>query len=183
MKIIEAFIYESNNLSNSPWGAVNKKELMQYVIQHPNLADKIYIKIEKNWQEDPKNRLKYPIADKHGNIYRYGLSTALAYAKANNETEVIKKINKLYKKFGINEAYQIDKQTGYYDTSSIHKLFHWVKDDMSMQYVLKNGIKADDNGYVYLSEKPLYNKVSFSFGYTSVSICSSNSLKSECTGT
>lgn len=90
-------------LSNKPWGSVDKTELLKYVINHPEKAKDVYIKIGKNWQEDPYNRLSYPIADKNGTVYRYGLSSALAYAKANNETEVVSKVKKLYKKFGIDE--------------------------------------------------------------------------------
>ena len=103
-KVIEAkdFIYESGGLSEKPWGEVDKSELLKAVIKEPSLAKKIYLKIEPNWQEKPSERLSYPIADKNGTIYRYALSTALTYAKANNETEVINKINKLYKKFGLN---------------------------------------------------------------------------------
>lgn len=67
------------------------------------MADKIYLKIEKDWQDNPREKLSYPIADKNGTVYRYGLSSALTYAKANNETEVVKKVKALYKKYGIRE--------------------------------------------------------------------------------
>jgi len=97
MKIIEA------KLSNKPWGDVDKDDLLKYVVNNPDKAKDIYLKIEPNWEEDPSKRLSYPIADKTGTIYRYGLSTALAYAKANNETEVIDKLNKLYKKYNLSE--------------------------------------------------------------------------------
>ena len=93
----------NNKLSEKPWGDVDKDELLKFVINHPKMADKIYLKIEKDWQDNPREKLSYPIADKNGIVYRYGLSSALTYAKANNETEVVKKVKALYKKYGINE--------------------------------------------------------------------------------
>ena len=93
----------NNKLSEKPWGDVDKDELLKFVINHPKMADKIYLKIEKDWQDNPRERLSYPIADKNGTVYRYVLSSALTYAKANNETEVVKKVKDLYKKYNISE--------------------------------------------------------------------------------
>ena len=62
-----------SELSNKPWGDVDKDELLRYVIAHPNKAKDIYLKIEPNWEEDPSSRLSYPIANKNGTIYRYAL--------------------------------------------------------------------------------------------------------------
>lgn len=93
----------NNKLSEKPWGDVDKDELLKFVINHPKMADKIYLKIEKDWQDNPREKLSYPIADKNCTVYRYGLSSALTYAKANNETEVIKKVKALYKKYNIME--------------------------------------------------------------------------------
>lgn len=92
-----------SKLSNKPWGGVDKDELLKYVINNPKKAKDIYLKIEPNWEEDPTNRLSYPIADKSGTIYRYALSSAMTYAKANNETQVINKLKKLYKQFNLDE--------------------------------------------------------------------------------
>lgn len=100
MKQINVF---EDKLSYKPWGDVDKSELIKFVIDNPDKAKDIFLKIDKNWQEDPYNRLSYPIADKNGTVYRYGLSSALAYAKANNETEVINKVEKLYKEYNIQE--------------------------------------------------------------------------------
>lgn len=96
-------VQESAKISDKPWGSVDKDELLQAVLDKPSLAKKVYMKIEPNWQEDPKSRLSYPVADKNGTVYRYGLASALTYAKANNETEVIKKVEKMYKQYGIDE--------------------------------------------------------------------------------
>ena len=102
MKVVEASvesIYETKGLSDKPWGDVDKSELLKAVMDKPSLAKKIYLKVEPDWQEKPSERLSYPIADKSGTVYRYGLASAMTYAKANNETEVINKLKKLYKEY------------------------------------------------------------------------------------
>lgn len=53
-------------------------------------------------------------------------------------------------------SYEIDPGTGYYNTSNIKKLYHWVESDAVRDYVLKNGIVPDDQGSIYLSQKPLF---------------------------
>lgn len=102
----------NNKLSEKPWGDVDKDELLKFVINHPKMADKIYLKIEKDWKDNPREKPSYPIADKNGTVYRYGLSSALTYAKANNETEVVKKVKALYKKYGINEDLSMKNKIG-----------------------------------------------------------------------
>lgn len=49
----------------------------------------------------------------------------------------------------INETFQ------YNDTSKIKYLYHSVFSKKSYEYVLKNGITHDVQGWVYLSEKPM----------------------------
>ena len=42
----------------------------------------------------------------------------------------------------------------YNDTDNIKTLYHWVKDEVKKDFVLKNGIISDEYGFIYLSEKP-----------------------------
>lgn len=39
----------------------------------------------------------------------------------------------------------------------IKYLYHWVSEERVRNYILKNGITKDEDGFVYLSEKP-FNK-------------------------
>lgn len=47
----------------------------------------------------------------------------------------------------------------YNDTKRIKTLYHSVFNDKAKDYVLKNGIKCDQYHWVYLSEKPIINKL------------------------
>ena len=63
-------------------------------------------------QDSYAEHLKYPIMQLVGDTFyynRYALSSALAYAKQENETSVINKVEKLYKKFNLDDEGGDDK--------------------------------------------------------------------------
>jgi hypothetical protein len=67
----------------------------------------VYALVEDGWEESPSEHLKYPIMELSGDTFyynRYGLASALAYAKQENETEVVSKVMKLYKKFKLDDG-------------------------------------------------------------------------------
>ena len=101
-KIIEA-VSKSSGLCYDDWGSVDKDELKNFVVSKDSdsVAKKIFLKVDSDWREHPDYGLSYPIADKKGNIYRYGLSSAKTYAEANNERGVLNKLKKLYKEFNL----------------------------------------------------------------------------------
>ena len=75
-------------------------------INKATLVKSVYALVEDGWQDSPSEHLKYPIMQLVGDTFyynRYALSSALAYAKQENETTVINKIEKLYKKFKLDE--------------------------------------------------------------------------------
>lgn len=97
------------SMSTSDWGSVDKTELRNKVLKAKNyktLVNSIYALVESGWEEAPSEHLKYPIMEiKDGvAVYnRYALASALAYAKKENESAVISKIENLYKKLDIND--------------------------------------------------------------------------------
>ena len=59
----------------------------------------------------------------------------------------------------------IKEEINYKDTSKIKYLYHAVFNEKSFEYVMEYGIKADSNGVVYLSEKPIIKKAQPKWGY------------------
>lgn len=94
-------------MSETSWGSVNKTELRKKVLDAKNyksLVKDVYLIVEDGWEDEPSSKLKYPVMEMKENkaVYnRYGLASALSYAKANNETEVVNKVKSLYKKLDI----------------------------------------------------------------------------------
>ena len=96
-------------LKETAWGDVDKIKLRDAVMSAKNkatLVHDVYALVEDGWEESPSEHLKYPIMELVGDTFyynRYGLASALAYAKKENETEVIGKVMKLYKKFKLDD--------------------------------------------------------------------------------
>lgn len=96
-------------MSDKAWGDVDKTELRHKVLNAKNykeLVKEVYALVEEGWEDAPSEKLKYPIMLIEGDtaVYaRYGLASALAYAKAENETSVVDKVEKLYETINIKE--------------------------------------------------------------------------------
>lgn len=96
-------------MSDKAWGDVNKSELRNKIMGAKNksaLVKATYMLIEDGWEEAPSEHLKYPVMCFEGDTLVYnkgGLSSALGYAKKENETTVVNKINKIYKNLGLDQ--------------------------------------------------------------------------------
>ena len=98
------------SMSEKAWGEVDKTDLRDKIMEASNrdtLVKSVYMLVEEGWQNAPSEHLKYPVMCFDGDklVYnRYGLASALAYAKQENETAVIKKIERIYKKLDIDNS-------------------------------------------------------------------------------
>lgn len=93
-----------DSMSETEWGKINKIALRNKILLAENykeLVNSAYLVVEEGWEEAPSEKLKYPvmeIVDNKKLVYnRHGLASALGFAKANKEKEVIKKLEKIYK--------------------------------------------------------------------------------------
>lgn len=108
-------------MSTGSWGGVNKTALRNRILAAKNyksLVNDVYALVESGWEDSPSKHLKYPLMGfKDGELVYFegALSSALGYAEANNETEVINKVKKIRKKLGLDkdskkEAHKLDKE-------------------------------------------------------------------------
>ena len=99
-------------MSEKAWGEVDKTDLRNKIVDAKNknsLVKSVYMLVEDGWEDAPSDHLKYPVMCFEGDklVYnRYGLASALAYARQENETAVINKIERIYKKLDINKDSQ-----------------------------------------------------------------------------
>lgn len=97
-------------MSEKAWGDVDKTDLRNKIMEASNkakLVKDVYMLVEDGWEDAPSEHLKYPVMCFKGDtlVYnRYGLASALAYAKQEDETEVINKIERIYKKLDIDDS-------------------------------------------------------------------------------
>lgn len=117
-KIMESKTIKVNKdeLKTTPWGDVDKEALRDKVMNAKNktsLIKDVYMLVEDGWEDAPSQHLKYPVMQIIGDTAYYnrgGLSSALGYAKAENEDTVVKKIESLYQKFKLDD--EKDKDEG-----------------------------------------------------------------------
>ena len=159
-------------MSTKPWGEVDKTELRNKIMEasnKSNLVKACYMLVEDGWEDAPSEHLKYPVMCFEGNklVYnRYGLSSALAYAKQENEISVINKIEAIYKKLDINDDSERkeEKDMAEIEFSAVNigdlwgKLYTAMRDLHHWEYSIK-GIYEQDNqkfAVVYDDDMKLY---------------------------
>lgn len=111
-------------LSNKPWGEVDKTKLRNNIMEATNkntLVKDVYMLVEDGWEEAPSEHLKYPVMELKGDTFVYnkdGLSSALGYAKKENVSSVVSKVEKIQRKLGLfKEGKEADTEmsTKYFD--------------------------------------------------------------------
>lgn len=131
-------------LKDTPWGDVDKTEMRNKIMEASNraiLVNFVYMLVEDGWEEAPSEHLKYPVAQLVDDTFyynRYGLASALAYAKQEGEDEVVSKIEKIYDKFNLD----VEK-----------------KEDMAMKEIEFAAVNLNDmweKVYVALNKKDAY---------------------------
>lgn len=96
-------------MSEKAWGDVDKTELRNKIMEAKNrstLVKAVYMLVEDGWEDAPSEHLKYPVMCFEGDTLVYnkgGLASALGYAKKEEETAVVNKINKIYKNLGLDQ--------------------------------------------------------------------------------
>ena len=96
-----------DSLSTTPWGEVDKTSMRNKIMGASNrvsLVKSVYMLVEDGWEDAPSEHLKYPVMQLKGDTFVYnrdGLASALGYAKKENESSVVSKIEKIYKKLGL----------------------------------------------------------------------------------
>ena len=159
-------------MSTKPWGEVDKTNLRNKIMEASNketLVKECYMLVEDGWEDAPSEHLKYPVMCFEGDILvynRYGLSSALAYAKQEDETAVINKIQAIYKKLDIDDDSdrKEDEEMAEIEFSAVNigdlwgRLYSGMRDLHHWEYYIK-GIYEEDNqkfAIVYDDDMKIY---------------------------
>lgn len=96
-------------MSDKAWDEVDKTAMRDKIMEANNkatLVKAVYMLVEDGWEEAPSEHLKYPVMELKGDTFVYnrdGLTSALGYAKKENETTIVNKIEKIYKKLNLDD--------------------------------------------------------------------------------
>ena len=96
-------------LHKGEWDGQKSKQDLVKEKNFKSIAPKVCMKLEEGWEDREVTKLGYPVMMLYDGkwVYnRYGLASALAYARQENETAVINKIERIYKKLDINKDSQ-----------------------------------------------------------------------------
>lgn len=104
-------------MSTGSWSDVDKTQLRNKIIEAKNagtLVKSVYLKVDEDWKSAPSEKLHYPVMEFKGDTLVYNknaLSNAKARAVQNNESEVVKKIDKIYKSLDIGDDNEGKEET------------------------------------------------------------------------
>lgn len=97
-------------MSNADWGKYDKAAMRDKIMEAENrdeLVKEVYALVEDGWETAPSEHLKYPLMILENDTFVYNrtaLSSALAYAKQNDEQSVIDKVEKIYKDLDLDDS-------------------------------------------------------------------------------
>lgn len=144
-------------MSDKAWGEVDKTAMRDKIMEADNkatLVKAVYMLVEDGWEEAPSEHLKYPVMELKGDTFVYnrdGLTSALGYAKKENETTVVNKIEKIYKKLDLddNDSGKEEKMTEI-EFSAVNigdlwgRLWHEIDETRHWEYSI-DGVFEEDN--------------------------------------
>lgn len=166
-------------MSDDDWGSVDKTSMRNKIMDASNkssLVKSVYALVESGWEESPSEHLKYPIMQLKGDTFVYNrnaLSSALGYAKKEEETAVVSKIEKIYKKLGLDsegkEETKMSKEIEFaaVDLGNLWGALRSAMSDHSWYYYI-DGIYEEDNQKfaIITDDNNVAKKYRLDFNYT-----------------
>ena len=167
-------------MSNDDWGSVDKTSMRNKIMDASNkssLVKSVYALVESGWEEAPSEHLKYPIMQLKGDTFVYNrgaLASALGYAKKEEETAVVSKIEKIYKKLGLDsegkeETEKMSKEIEFaaVDLGNLWSALRSAMNNHSWYYYI-DGIYEEDNQKfaIIVDDNDAIKKYRLDFNYT-----------------
>ncbi len=137
------------------WDGDEAKKNLVKEKNYKTLAPKVCLKLEEGWEDREVTKLGYPVMGLYDGKWRYStkaLSSALAYAKQNDETEVVNKIKAIYKKLDLDDDSERkeDKKMAEIEFSAVDigdmwgRLYSAIREARNWEYGIQ-GIYEEDN--------------------------------------
>lgn len=143
-------------MSDKAWGEVDKTAMRDKIMEADDkatLVKAVYMLVEDGWEEAPSEHLKYPVMELKGDTFVYnrdGLASALGYAKKENETTVVNKIEKIYKKLGLDDGKEVKSKMAEVEFSAVNigdmwsRIWDIIDQKREWDYSI-SGIYEEDN--------------------------------------
>ena len=137
------------------WDGDEAKKNLVKEKNYKTLAPKVCLRLEEGWEDREVTKLGYPVMGLYDGEWRYStkaLSSALAYAKQNDEIEVVNKIEAIYKKLDLDDDSERkeDKKMAEIEFSAVNigdlwgMLWAAIEERQNWEYGIQ-GIYEEDN--------------------------------------
>ena len=159
-------------MSTADWGDYDKVAMRDKIMDAKNrdtLVKSVYLLVEDGWKDAPSEHLKYPIMQLDWDTFVYNrnaLSAALTYAKQNDETEVVNKIEAIYKKLDLDDDSERkeDKKMAEIEFSAVDigdmwgRLYSAMREARNWEYGIQSIYEEDNKKFAILIDdaKKLY---------------------------
>ena len=151
------------------WDGDEAKKNLVKEKNYKTLAPKVCLRLEEGWEDREVTKLGYPVMGLYDGEWRYStkaLSSALAYAKQNDETEVVNKIKAIYKKLDLDgdSERKEDKKMAEIEFSAVDigdmwgRLYSAMREARNWEYGIQGIYEEDNKKFAILSDdaKKLY---------------------------
>lgn len=155
-------------MSDADWGNVDKAALRDKIMEASNrakLVKDVYLLVEDGWEDAPSEHLKYPIMELKGDTFvynRYGLASALAYAKQQGEDAVVDKVEKVYKKLDLdNDEGKEEKMSKEIEFAAVDigdmwsRLWHEIDESRHWEYCIVGVYEEDNKKFAVLRDRDM----------------------------
>lgn len=152
-------------MSDADWGDIDKAEMRDKIMDAKNrdaLVKAVYLDVRDGWQDAPSENLKYPVMELRGDTFVYNrraLSSALAYAKQNNEQDVVDKIKKIYKSLDLDEDGKEEKMAKEIEFSAVDisdmwgRLWREIDEGRHWEYGIVGVFEEDNKKFAVLRDR------------------------------
>lgn len=164
-------------LYEGEWDGNKAKQDLVKEKNFKTLAPKVCMKLEEGWEDREVTKLGYPVMGLYDGKWRYsakGLASALGYAKKEEETAVVSKIEKIYKKLGLDserkeETEKMSKEIEFaaVDLGDLWSALRFAMNTHSWYYYI-DGIYEEDNQKfaIIVDNNDVSKKYRLDFNYT-----------------
>lgn len=135
------------------WDGQKAKQDLVKEKNFKSLAPKVCMKLEEGWEDREVTKLGYPVMMLYDGKWVYsrqGLTSALGYAKKENETSVVNKIEKIYKKLGLDDGKEVKSEMAKVEFSAVNigdmwgRIWDIIDQKREWDYSI-SGIYEEDN--------------------------------------
>lgn len=152
-------------LSEADWGDVDKAVMRDKIMDAKNrdaLAKSVYLLVEDGWEDAPSEHLKYPVMILEGDTFVYNrraLASALAYAKQNDEQDVVNKIEKIYKSLDLEDDGKEEKMAKEIEFAAVDigdmwgRLWREIDEGRHWEYSVAGVFEEDNKKFAILRDR------------------------------